>query len=93
MSTSGKSKTSVSTSDVEVYTKEQLAVEIQRFTTANVQLVTDKMETERTKINLEADRVRLLKEKNSLVAKREEFWAEIAAMNAARPSNILIYGQ
>ena len=34
--------------------------------------VTDKMETEKAKVNLEVDRARLLGEKNSLVAKREE---------------------
>ncbi len=70
--TSGKGKTPVSTSGVKVYIKEQLAVEIQRFIIANIQLMTDKIETERTKVNLETDRARLLREKNSLIAKREE---------------------
>ena len=50
------------------------------------------METEKTKVNLETDRARLLDEKNSLVVKREEFRTEIAALNAAGPSNVLIRG-
>ncbi len=91
ISTSSKDKTSVSTNGIEVYIKEQLAVEIQRFIIANAQLMTDKMKTEKTKVNLEADRVRLLEEKNSLVVKREEFRVEIAAINAARLSNVLVY--
>ncbi len=52
--------------------------------------MSDKMETERTKVNLEADRMRLLDEKNFLVVKKEEFWTEIAILNTAGPSNILI---
>ena len=43
--------------NAEVFTKEQLAVEIQRFSIANTQLVTDKIETEKIKVNLEIDRV------------------------------------
>ncbi len=39
------------------------------------------METEKAKVNLEADKARLLGEKNSLVAKREELQAEIVALN------------
>jgi len=34
--------------------------------------MTDKIETERTKINLKTDKVRLLDKKNSLVVKKEE---------------------
>ena len=34
--------------------------------------MTDKMETEKTKANLEADRVQLFDEKNFLIVKREE---------------------
>ncbi len=55
--------------------------------------MTDKMKTERTKVNLEADRARLLGEKNSLVVKREEFWAEIAMINATGSSNAPIHSQ
>ncbi len=61
-----KGKALVSTSGIEVYIKEQLTIEIQRFTTTNVQLMIDKIKTERTKVNLEADRIRLLKKKELL---------------------------
>ncbi len=54
--------------------------------------MTDKREVERVKVNLEADRVRLLKEKNSLIVKREEFRAEIVVMNAVGSFNILVRG-
>jgi len=50
------------------------------------------METEKAKVNLEADKVQLFSEKNSLVAKRKELRAKIVALNAARPSNALIHG-
>ncbi len=90
MSTSNKDKTSISTNGIEVYTKEQLAAEIQRFTAANAQLVTDKMETEKTKINLETNKARLLGEKNSLVAKRKELRTKIVTMNTVKSSNVLI---
>ncbi len=77
-------------SGAESYIKEQLAAEIQRLSAANVQLVNDKMETEKIKVNLEVDRVRLFGEKNSLVVKREELRIEIAALNAAGSSNALV---
>ncbi len=88
MSTSGKGKASVSTSGIEVFIKEQLAVEIQRLSVANAQLVIDKMETERAKVNLKADRIRLFGEKNSLVVKREELRVEIVVINAAGLFNV-----
>ncbi len=91
--TSGKSKTSISINGIEVYTKEQLVAEIQRFIVINVQLMTDKMKTEKTKVNLKVDRVRLLGEKNSLVVKREKLRAKIVIMNAVRSSNVSIHGQ
>ena len=69
---SNKGKTLISTNSVEVYTKEQLATEIQRFTIANIQPMTDKIETEKTKVNLEIDKIRLLKKKNSLIVKKKE---------------------
>ncbi len=87
-----KGKASASVSGVKVYIKEQLAAEIQRFSAANVQLINDKMETEKIKVNLEADRARLLGEKNSLVAKREELRIEIATLNAVGLSNALVRG-
>ncbi len=65
-------------------------MEIQRFTAVNVQLVTDKMETERTKVNLEADRVWLLEEKNFLIVKREEFRAKIVVLNVVGSFNVPI---
>jgi len=34
--------------------------------------MTDKMKTEKTKVNLEADRMQLFDKKNSLVVKKEE---------------------
>jgi len=45
--------------------------------------MTDKMETEKTKVNLKADRTQLFNEKNSLVVKREELRTEIVALNTA----------
>ncbi len=77
---------------VEVFIKEQLAVKIQRFSTVNAQLITDKIKTEKIKVNLEADRARLFGEKNFLVAKRKKLRAEIATLNTAGLFNILIYG-
>ena len=71
----------VSTNGVEAYNKEILSDEIRRLTTANVQLMTDKMETEKIKVNLKTDKVRLFNEKNFLVIKREELRAEIAVLN------------
>ncbi len=91
--TLNKSKTPISISGIEAYMKEQLATEIQRFITVNTQLMTDKMETERTKVNLEIDRVRLLGEKNFLVVKRKELRAEIVAINAVGSFNTLVYNQ
>ncbi len=84
-----KSKALVFTNGVEVYSKEALRDEIRRLIMANIQLMTDKMKTEKARVNLEADRVRLFDKKNSLVAKREELRAEIVMLNIA---NVLIYG-
>ncbi|HYT42099.1 MAG TPA: hypothetical protein VEP90_07120 [Methylomirabilota bacterium] len=88
MSTSDKGKTPVSTNGVEAYSKEILGDEIRRLTAANAQLMVDKTETEKARVNLKADRVRLLGEKNSLVAKREELRAEIAILNVTRLPNV-----
>ncbi len=88
----GKGKAPVSTSGVEAYSKKALDDEIRRLITINVQLVTDKMETEKVKVNLEADKARLFDEKNSLVVKREELRAEIVILNAAGSSNIPVRG-
>ncbi len=55
--------------------------------------MTDKMKTERTKVNLKTDKIRLFGEKNSLVVKRKKLRVEIVTMNVARFFNVLIYGQ
>ena len=81
MSTS-KGKGPASTSGVEAYSKEQLAEEIRRFTIANVQLANDKLGTEATNAKLEADRNRLISEKNIFVVKREELRTEFEATRA-----------
>jgi len=90
--TSSKDKTPVSTNDVEAYNKETLNDEIHRLTIVNVQLITDKMKTEKVKVNLKIDKVRLFNKKNSLVVKREKFRAEIIILNAAGLFNAPIYG-
>jgi len=46
------------------------------------------METEKAKVNLEADRTQLFDEKNSLVVKKEEFRTEIVILNVAGSSNV-----
>ena len=48
------------------------------------------MKTKKTKVNLKIDKMRLLRKKNSLVVKRKELWAEIAAMNVIGSFNVLI---
>jgi len=90
MSTSSKSKTPASTNNVEAYNKETLGDEIHRLTITNAQLMADKTETEKVKVNLEIDRVQLFGEKNSLIAKKEKFRTEIAVLNVAGPLNIPI---
>ena len=90
--TSSKDKTPVSTNGIEVYNKEVLGDEIRRLITVNIQLITDKIEIEKAKVNLEADKIRLFDKKNSLVVKKEELRVEIAILNAAESSNILIRG-
>jgi len=54
-------------------------------------LITNKIKTEKIKINLETDKMRLFGKKNSLIVKKEELRIEITALNAAGPSNIPIY--
>ncbi len=88
MSTSSKDKASVSTSSVEAYNKKTLGDKIYRLTTANTQLMADKMETEKTRVNLETDKTRLFGEKNSLVVKKKELRTKIAALNAI---NVPVY--
>ncbi len=81
----------VFTNDVEAYSKEILGDEIRRLITANVQLITNKIETEKVKVNLKTDKTRLFDKKNSLVVKKEEFRIEIVTLNAAGSSNVPIH--
>jgi len=53
--------------------------------------MTDKIKTEKAKINLKTNRIQLLNKKNSLVAKREELRAEIIILNTAGSFNVPIY--
>ena len=85
--TSGKGKASISTNDVETYNKEILSNKIRKLIITNIQLITDKMETEKTRVNLKINKTRLFNKKNFLVVKREELRIEIAILNAA---NVLI---
>ena len=84
--TSSKDKTPVSTNDVEAYSKETLDDEIRRLITANVQLMINKIEIEKAKVNLEANKIQLFGEKNSLIVKRKELQAEIAILNISNIS-------
>ncbi len=88
--TSDKGKAPVSTNNVEVYNKEILSDEIRKLTTTNVQLIINKMETEKIKVNLKTDKIQLFDKKNSLVIKREELRTEIIALYTVGPSNISI---
>ncbi len=90
ISTSNKGKTPISTNDVKTYSKETLGDEIHKLIIANVQLITDKMETEKARVNLETNRTRLFDEKNSLVVKRKEFRVEIAILYTVGFSNVPI---
>ncbi len=72
ISTLGKGKAPAFISGVEAYSKEILNDEIRRLTIVNIQLITDKMEIEKVRVNLEADRTRLFGKKNFLVVKKEE---------------------
>ncbi len=51
----------------------------------------NKMETEKAKVNLEADRIQLLGEKNSLIVKKKELRTEIATLNVIGLFNIPVY--
>ncbi len=92
MSILSKDKASASTNSIKAYNKEILDDKIRRLTIVNVQLVINKIKTEKTRINLEANRIQLFGKKNSLVVKREKLRIEIAILNAAGPSNVLIRG-
>ncbi len=63
---------SVLTSNIEAYSKEALNNKICRLIAANTQLMVNKMKTEKAKVNLKADKIKLFGKKNSLVVKRKE---------------------
>ncbi len=88
ISISNKDKTPVSTNGIKTYNKETLGDKIRRLIIANIQLMTDKMETEKAKVNLKVDKVQLFGKKNSLVTKRKKLRTEITTLNAVGPSNI-----
>jgi len=69
---SNKGKTPISTNGIEAYNKEILGDKIRKLTTTKVKLITNKMETEKTKVNLKTDKTRLFNEKNFLIVKKEE---------------------
>ncbi len=92
MFTLSKGKTSVSTNDVEAYNKETLDDKIRKLIIANTQLMIDKIEIKKAKVNLETNRARLFDEKNSLVVKKKKLRAEIVILNVTEPSNIPIRG-
>ncbi len=73
MSTSGKGKAPTSTNNVKAYNKKVLNDKIYRLIIANAQLITDKIEIEKAKVNLEIDKIQLFGGKNSLVVKKKEF--------------------
>ncbi len=87
MSTLGKGKIPASTNSVEAYNKEILSDEIHKLITTNIQLITDKIKTEKAKVNLETDKTQLFDKKNFLIAKKEKLRTEIVILNIA---NILI---
>ena len=90
ISTSSKGKTPASINNVETYNKETLNDKICKLTAINIQLMIDKIKTEKTRINLEANKVQLFDKKNFLVAKRKKLRTEIVILNAAGHFNVLI---
>ena len=83
ISTLNKGKAPASTNDIEAYNKEILNDKIRRLIATNIQLMIDKIKTEKTKVNLKTNKIQLLGKKNSLVAKRKEFRTEIVILNVA----------
>ncbi len=62
---------------MEAYSKEALGKEIRRLTATNIQLMNDNLNTEVAKTKLEADKAKLIYEKNILMVKKEELQAEL----------------
>ncbi len=54
-----------------------LGEEIYRFIAINIQLINDKLNVKAVKTKLEADKIRLINEKNIFVVKREELRVEL----------------
>ena len=92
ISTSNKDKTPASINNIKTFTKEQLAIEIQRLSTINIQFINNKIKTEKIKANLKANKMQLFNKKNSLIVKRKELRAEIVVLNVVKSFNIPIYG-
>ncbi len=90
ISTLSKGKVFISTNGIKAYSKETLGDEIRRLTAVNVQLIANKIKTEKIKVNLETNRIRLFDKKNSLIVKREELQTKIATLNTAGLSNVLV---
>ena len=90
MFTLDKGKALVSMSDVKVYNKKTLSDKIRRLIIVKIQLIIDKIETEKIKVNLKIDKIQLFGEKNSLVVKRKKLRIEIVILNATGPPNVLI---
>ncbi len=85
-----KGKTPASTNNVETYNKKILGDKIRKLITTNVQLMIDKIEIKKIRINLKTDKIRLLDKKNSLIVKKEKLRTEIVILNVARSSNVPI---
>ncbi len=83
MFTLDKGKALVSMSDVKVYNKKTLSDKIRRLIIVKIQLIIDKIETEKIKVNLKIDKIQLFGEKNSLVVKRKKLRIEIVILNIA----------
>jgi len=86
-----KGKTSASTNDVKAYNKKTLGDKICKLTTTNVQLMINKIKTEKVKVNLETDKIQLLDKKNFLIIKKEKLQIEITVLNVVELSNVLIH--
>jgi len=77
ISTSSKAKISTSTNDIKAFNKKALKEEIRRLTITNIQLINNKLNAEITKIKLEANKTKLINEKNILITKREKLQAKL----------------
>ena len=90
ISTSSKGKAPIFINGIKAYNKETLNDEICRLITTNIQLIINKMESEKVKVNLKTDKIQLFGKKNSLVVKKKELRTEIIILNVAGPSNVPI---